>query len=185
MINLGGFPREACPLLFRSIRRLAILPQMFSFNPYQNNVPMKVLPLMLGLFLPLSTPMLHAQYLSSEDRQEIFSVLQMQENAWNQGDIKAFMQGYWHSDSLVFIGSKGPSYGWQATYEGYLKRYPDRAAMGELSFEILRLAGISGEVAMVIGRFYLKREAEDLSGIFTLMWKKIEGKWLIISDHTS
>ena len=45
--------------------------------------------------------------------------------AWNKADIKGFMDHYWNSDSLMFIGSKGVTYGWQKTYDNYVKNYPN------------------------------------------------------------
>jgi hypothetical protein len=36
--------------------------------------------------------------------------------AWNRGDLsKRFMDTYWKSDSLMFIGKSGVTYGWQNT----------------------------------------------------------------------
>ena len=51
----------------------------------------------------------------------IVSVLYDQEKAWNSFDIDAFMDGYWKSSDLVFCGSSGPVYGWEATRERYKK----------------------------------------------------------------
>jgi len=115
----------------------------------------------------------------------IRNVMQTQETAWNKGDLDSFMEGYWRSDSLCFIGSKGLTYGWDATLANYKQGYPDRAAMGVLTFTLIRVEKLSGKDAFVIGKWHLKREAGDLSGHFTLLWKKIKGKWLIVADHSS
>lgn len=129
---------------------------------------------------------LFSQYtLSDNDRKAIMEVFTMQEDAWNEGNIPQFMEGYWKSDSLVFVGSNGPVYGWQATLERYEKAYPDRDAMGTLTFDILNIYPIESSSVFVIGKFYLKRKAEDLSGHFTLVWRKVDGRWVILSDHTS
>lgn len=115
----------------------------------------------------------------------IKKVLQMQEDAWNAGDIGAFMDGYWKSDSLLFVGKAGPIYGWQGALDRYTKTYPDRASMGRLTFDLLRFDGLSVNSYFVLGKWYLRRENGDLGGTFTLLFKKIEGKWLIVADHTS
>lgn len=133
----------------------------------------------------LSGHTLVAQTLSENDRQGILRVFEEQEKAWNTGDIEKFMEGYWQSDSLTFIGSSGITYGWTNTLNNYQKRYPDKTAMGTLSFKILRLEKLDKKTAFLIGTFHLKRDIGDLSGHFTLVWKKIGGKWVIISDHTS
>lgn len=115
----------------------------------------------------------------------IRNVMQAQEKAWNNGDLDGFMEGYWHADSLRFIGSKGLTYGWDATLANYKKGYPDRATMGKLRFTLISIEKLSGKTAFVIGKWHLQREAGDLSGHFTLLWRKIKGKWLIVADHSS
>ncbi len=115
----------------------------------------------------------------------IRNVMLAQETAWNKGDLEGFMEGYLQSDSLCFIGSKGLTYGWDATLANYKQGYPNRAAMGILTFTLIRVEKLSGKSAFVIGKWHLKRDAGDLSGHFTLLWKKIKGKWLIVADHSS
>ena len=117
----------------------------------------------------------------------ITSLLDTQVEAWNAGDIHAFMEGYWESDSLRFASGGTVRRGWQATLDRYLTSYPDRAAMGHLAFEELEMRRLSPRWATVFGRFRLKREAplSDLTGLFTLMFERREGRWIIVSDHTS
>jgi hypothetical protein len=115
---------------------------------------------------------------------EIKKVLSAQQNAWNEGNIEVFMQGYWPSDSLTFIGSKGLTYGWKKTLDNYKKSYPDKATMGKLQFDILKLDILSADAAILIGRYTLIREKDQPTGLFTLVWKKIDGKWVIVSDQT-
>jgi hypothetical protein len=126
-----------------------------------------------------------ASEFSSADRSEILNVLSTQEAAWNQGDIPEFMKGYHQSDSMQFIGSSGINFGWQETLDNYKLRYPDTVAMGKLHFEILKINPISGEAAYLTGKFHLKRTIGDAEGIFTLILRKIDGKWKVVYDHTS
>ncbi|MEZ4829900.1 MAG: hypothetical protein R3C61_27000 [Bacteroidia bacterium] len=46
----------------------------------------------------------------------------------------------------------------------------------------MRLEKLDKSTAFLI--VHLKRDRR-LSGYFTLVWKKIGGKWVIVSDHTS
>ncbi|MBK8628603.1 MAG: nuclear transport factor 2 family protein [Saprospiraceae bacterium] len=138
--------------------------------------------LFFSLFFTLTD--IHAQSDLVLKTQEISKVLMAQQTDWNNGDIDAFMQGYWKSDSLTFIGSKGLTYGWQKTLENYKKSYPDSNAMGKLTFEIIRLDVLSDTAAIMIGRYTLVRVTDQPTGLFTLIWKKINGRWLIISDQT-
>jgi len=121
----------------------------------------------------------------SKTETTIRAIMAKQELAWNRGDLVDFMDGYWKSDSLRFIGSKGLTYGWQKTLDNYKKGYPDLDAMGKLKFTIISVEQLSGKSAYVIGKWYLTRTIGDLSGHYTLLWKKIQGKWVIVADHSS
>jgi ketosteroid isomerase-like protein len=115
----------------------------------------------------------------------IRQVMHNQQEAWNRADIEAFMEGYWKSDSLKFIGRNGITYGWQTTLDNYKKSYPTPEAMGKLTFTILALDILSETSAFMIGRWHLKRATDEPGGHFTLLWRKISGKWVIVADHTS
>ncbi|HLF46689.1 MAG TPA: DUF4440 domain-containing protein [Chitinophagaceae bacterium] len=121
----------------------------------------------------------------SEDEKEIKKVLATQNEAWNRGDVTAFMVGYWEDDSLMFIGSSGVTYGYKNTLANYKKRYPDTAAMGKLIFTLIEVKRLSSEYYHVTGKWNLQRSIGDVSGHFTLVFRKIASKWLIISDHSS
>lgn len=142
---------------------------------------------MCKFFLIMTLLLSSSSLLSQNDKdiQAIRKVLETQQNAWNQGNIEAFMEGYWHSDSLSFVGKSGINYGWQKTLDNYKKSYPDKTAMGILHFDILKIDKIDKKHVYVIGKWHLKREIGDIGGHFTLVWRKINGKWLIISDHSS
>jgi ketosteroid isomerase-like protein len=119
------------------------------------------------------------------DEQMIKDAMAEQLNAWNAGDIDRFMETYWHSDSLMFIGKSGPTYGWEKTKANYKKGYPDTAAMGKLDFEIINMKRLSVMYYSVVGKWHLKRSIGDVGGAFTLLFKKIKKKWVIIQDHSS
>ena len=121
---------------------------------------------------------------SQSDIQKVTGLMQEQEASWNRGDIPAFMQHYWHSDSLMFIGSKGVTYSWQKTLDNYLKSYPDKATMGTLKFTIIKSEQLSDKCMYIIGKWELARE-KPVGGHFTLLWKKINERWVIVADHTS
>lgn len=114
----------------------------------------------------------------------VLQAMKEQESSWNRGDIPAFMQHYWNNDSLMFIGSKGVTFGWQKTLDNYLKSYPDKATMGTLKFTIVKSEQLSPESIYIVGKWGLARE-KPVGGHFTLLWKKINSKWVIVADHTS
>lgn len=117
--------------------------------------------------------------------QRIQALMDVQVNAWNQGNIGGFMETYWKSDSLLFIGKKGVTYGWQATLENYKKSYPGKEGMGTLSFNLLEFKKISPDAYFVVGKWALKRTIGDLSGHFSILLRKINGEWKIVADHSS
>lgn len=124
-------------------------------------------------------------YAQSSDKELILQVLEDQRLAWNRGDIEAYMQGYVQSDSLLYVGRTGPKYGWKNTLENYKKSYPNKQVMGYLSFDIKDVKILSPDHAFVLGAWKLKREKDEPGGYFTLIVKKINGEWKVISDHSS
>jgi hypothetical protein len=121
----------------------------------------------------------------SKASKEIIQVLAIQSKAWNEGDLIGFMDSYWKTDSLMFIGKSGVTYGWQNTLNNYKKGYPDTAAMGKLTFDILHIKQLSKKYYSVVGKWFLKRSIGDVGGHFILLFKKVGGKWVIIADHSS
>ena len=117
---------------------------------------------------------------------QVKTILATQVDAWNRGDLEGFMQGYLPSEELVFIGSKGLTYGWKQTLANYHSSYPDRETMGKLTFTLLELKPLGAEHMLVIGKWHLARQTkDDAAGHFSLTWQKREGKWFIIADHSS
>ncbi len=120
-----------------------------------------------------------------KDEKEIRSLLATQVVAWNKGNIEGFMHGYWESDSLLFIGSKGPRYGYAMTLKKYKEAYPDADHMGTLTSTILSMKKLSQDYYFILGSWALKRNAGDVSGSYTLLLRKIKGQWVIVADHSS
>lgn len=137
---------------------------------------MKKLYLLLLIALP---------FLSFSQKKEILKVMTDQQTAWNNGNIDGYMQGYWKNDSLLFIGSKGPTYGWQKTLGNYKKSYPNKEKMGTLEFSDLQIKILGKKHAFVFGKWKLIRQNDSPNGIYTLIFEKFKDGWKIISDHTN
>lgn len=120
-----------------------------------------------------------------KDRQAVLDVLHHQNEAWNRGSIDDFMKGYWQSDSLMFIGKSGITYGYRNTLENYKQHYSNADQMGKLSFDILEVKRLSPDTYFVVGKWALKRNAGDVGGHYTLLFKKINKQWVIVADHSS
>jgi ketosteroid isomerase-like protein len=137
--------------------------------------------ILVGAFLLFST-LASAQ---SKDETAVRQLLEEQAKAWNRGDIENYMQGYWKNDSLMFIGKSGITYGWNNTLKNYKRGYPDTASMGKLKFTLINVKKLSQDYFHVTGKWHLQRSIGNLEGYFTLLFRKIKKKWVIIADHSS
>jgi ketosteroid isomerase-like protein len=121
----------------------------------------------------------------NKNENKIQDAMNTQQKAWNNADIDGYMGYYWNSDSLKFIGKSGVSYGWEITLQHYKKSYPGKESMGVLTFADIKMYKLKWNLIMVTGSWKLERKRDALSGYYSLLWRKIKGKWLIIVDHTS
>lgn len=124
-------------------------------------------------------------YAQSSDEKAVLKILDEQTKHWNQGDLEKFVQGYWNHDSLMFIGKNGVTYGFQNMLNNYKRNYSDSAKMGKLAFEIINVQKLSNEYYFVVGKWSLQRSIGDLSGHYTLLFRKINNEWVIVADHSS
>ncbi|MBX2900026.1 MAG: DUF4440 domain-containing protein [Cyclobacteriaceae bacterium] len=120
----------------------------------------------------------------ADAEKKIREVLARQQDAWNAGDLDLFMEGYWKSDSLQFIGSS-IRHGWQQTLNSYKKNYATPELMGRLQFDIWQIIPLAPDSYLLTGNYTLFRESDQPSGAFTLIFKKKNGEWVIVYDHTS
>ena len=116
---------------------------------------------------------------------EIQSVLNAQQDAWNRGDIDAFMNGYARSTSTVFVSEDEVGRGWETVRDRYRIKYSDRAKMGTLNFSDIEVTMLSPDAAAVLGRWRLKRANDEPHGRFTLIFKHLPEGWRIVHDQTS
>ncbi len=115
----------------------------------------------------------------------IRQIMADQAAAWNHGNIDDFMKGYWNDDSLVFVGQAGLTYGYSQTLANYKKHYDSPEKMGKLFFTLLSVKELSPEYYFVVGKWLIKRKDGDIGGIYSLLFRKIKGRWQIVVDHTS
>ena len=123
----------------------------------------------------------------SGEEAAIHAVLNQQVNAWNSGNLEAFMETYWKSEDLTYFSGGTPRNGWKSTLERYIKTYQsEESEMGYLTFRSIDVEILGPESALVKGEWFLKREKlDDIGGLFTLILKKFPDGWKIIHDHSS
>jgi len=134
------------------------------------------------LILIVCAPLLFAQ---SDD---IRAILLDSEAMWNRGDLLAFVSYYEDAPETTFVGREVVRGGRKAILERYRRRYPNRDAMGTLTFSEIEVRPLAPNLALTTGKYHLKRTAAgggDASGRFTLVLRKTAGGWKIIHDHSS
>lgn len=118
--------------------------------------------------------------------QAVTAALRAQQDEWNAGDLRGFMDVYLRNQQTTFLSGGSVREGWRAAFSAYQRAYPDRASMGTLAFTDLHVRPLSNETALVWGRWRLTREADAPGGLFTLlMERRMAGDWRIVHDHTS
>lgn len=115
------------------------------------------------------------------------AVLDAQVEAWNRGDLEAFMAGYWRSPELVFCSGATVTKGWEETLARYRKRYQSEGReMGRLRFDAIDMIALGEDAAFARGAWRLRMsDGAEPHGLFTLLLRRLDGGWRIVHDHTS
>lgn len=126
-----------------------------------------------------------APFFAFSQEAEIREVLKQQVACWNAGDLECYMDGYWKSDQLMFVGKKGVTYGWESTLAMYQKSYSTPEKMGQLDLSVKEIYPLSSDYWFVIGQWKLDRKEDELEGHFSLLLRMIDGEWKVVVDHSS
>lgn len=144
--------------------------------------------LLLLALAPISLP---AQAPAKPNKREAQSILAIravidaQRDAWNRGDLEAYMDGYDRSPDTEFVGGDTITRGWQTVLERYQKNYNSREKMGVLSFSEIEITVLSKDAALVLGRWRIKRANGEPHGTFSLLFRHRQAGWRIVHDHSS
>lgn len=140
-----------------------------------------------ALFLVLAacaTPGISPAQEASEEA-AILSLLQAQDVAWNKGDIEGFMAGYWRAPGLRFASGGNITRGWDQTLARYKARYGTGAEMGTLTTSDHEIELLSPDAAIAHGKWQLDWQGKQPWGLYTLVLRKVDGEWRIVSDTTT
>ncbi len=124
---------------------------------------------------------------ASDPVRDVKAVWTTQVDAWNRGDLDGFMAGYWKSPDLVFFSNGTETRGWQETLDRYRAQYQGEGKqMGTLDFPQLDLSMLAAEVVLARGRWRLKMsDGKELSGMTSVIFRKLPEGWRIVHDHSS
>lgn len=114
----------------------------------------------------------------------VLATLNAQIAAWNEGNLNAFMDTYWNDNDLKLVSGTKVTKGWSSTMKQYRTRYTDESGLGRLSLEKTDAQMVTDDVAVVTGRFNHAGADSVSSGAFTLVFKRADGVWRIVHDHS-
>ncbi len=120
------------------------------------------------------------------ERAAILDNFKRQEACWNAGDIDCYMAAYHPSDSIRTISRQGVTFGYEAIRQQYKANWPPER-MGRLHFDQMLLERIAPDIYSVIGRFNLQfpERKEPAQGWFSVLMRRTDGAWYMVSDHSS
>ncbi len=122
----------------------------------------------------------------TEEGKAVVKVLLDQQNAWNEADLEGYLEGYWDNEKVRFVTNSKIFNGLDEIRTMYQKGYDSPEKFGKLTFDIQVVDVLTADLAMVVGKYQLKRENEKRRvGRFTLLFRKINGGWKVVQDHTS
>ena len=151
----------------------------------------------LVLLSLLLLPALHAQapekpkdQLRTLSREELdmIKVLNGQERAWNHGDLDAYLAGYKNGTDLLFISDGKVTRGFEELITDYRRNYPNKEAMGVLTFSELEPHVMSEDFGVVVGKYHVDRSKKAggaANGMFSLVFEKTADGWKIVVAHTT
>jgi ketosteroid isomerase-like protein len=153
------------------------------------------LAIVLGLALALlSSPM---AAVSTEAEEELLPLILKYEQAMETGDLEIFGELFWHDERLtVFWPEPETAFridGW-SQFQSFLKGFTSFVSQlppGAFNLEIRQPSiNVMEDVAIVtsywVGTMLTPGGGSQvMQGRATQVWKKIEGKWVIIHEHDS
>lgn len=134
----------------------------------------------------------------AEAEAAIRTLLAEQSAAWSRGDVEAFVSIY--AEDALFVSPTGLTRGRDEVLARYRRRYPDGAAMGRLTLEVIELRlTAGGEVSMlgdavpgdvhgarVVARWTLSypegSDREEATGLTLIVFARRGGEWRIVED---
>lgn len=126
------------------------------------------------------------RHFAPSDRAAISAVLDRQIEAWNRGDLPAYMEGYARIPGLIFTSGGNIRRGWQDALDHYQARYAtDPKAMGTLAFQVESIDPVGADAAVVLGHWVLTDSQHPGRGVFSLVLERRPEGWRIVHDHTS
>ncbi|MBA4745985.1 MAG: nuclear transport factor 2 family protein [Muricauda sp.] len=117
---------------------------------------------------------------------QILMNFKYQEECWNNQDLVCYMEAYSKTDRIQTISSGGVTFGYDHILSNYQRYFP-KDRMGQLRFDQFNFRKLSRKLCFVTGRFNLefKERGKPVQGWFSVVMQRENGKWAILTDHSS
>ncbi len=125
------------------------------------------------------------ELLQNQSTISIKAMIDAQGKAWNSGNLGAYMAYYWRSSKTKHIFNEQVSVGWEAIDGRLRAMFANPALMGKISYRDLEIDVITKDMATAEARWRYEHDNLAMDGYFTLIVRKIDGRWLIVHDHAS
>jgi uncharacterized protein (TIGR02246 family) len=124
----------------------------------------------------------------SDDVKAVTEVLMAEAKAIETGDLETLDRLWSHDESVLIFESGGADKGWKSYRDHHLA--PELKAFKNTKYTVSDVAvKVDGKTAWATFKYalsadYKERKIES-NGVGTMVFEKIEGKWLIVHSHTS
>jgi uncharacterized protein (TIGR02246 family) len=121
------------------------------------------------------------------DAQRVYEVLRKMLDCWNAHDIEGHLEAYWKSPDLLVVIDSEQINGWQQLHDSYVKRYPDRGAMGFVEPRRIQVRLLRPDLALALTCWTINFPSSDekVVGNTTMNLQKFDDGWKIVAFHLS
>jgi uncharacterized protein (TIGR02246 family) len=122
----------------------------------------------------------------SDPTGSVQAMLDASANAWNRGDLGAFVGDYADDTTTTFVSRGHVQYGFDWIRDNYATRFEPDVQRDSLRFESVAARSLGSDHVLATARFVLFRgDSVTAGGPFTLVLRRTGSEWKIIHDHTS
>ena len=121
----------------------------------------------------------------ADEEQRIRARFKEMTEAWNRGDLIAYLAGYWDSEETRWISGGMIVRGLEAIRARYKLIYDSPEKLGQLEVKGLEIDILTDGDALVVGKWSHIAGQLPRVGVFTIHMKKIQGEWFMATDHAS
>lgn len=138
-----------------------------------------VLALVLAGCTPMRPPL-------SDPTSAVEAMLRASADAWNRGDLDAFVSDYANDTTTTFVSRGQVRYGFDWIRNNYAPGFEPGIRRDSLRFESVAARALGRDHLLATARFVLlSNDSVTASGPFTLVLERFGSEWKIVHDHTA